>query len=342
MTTALSTNRAVQEERSHYIKRKPISNPDDYGVDKLHLSFPVWPPEFRSSRWSLKSYGPPNERVITSGWIEIGNDRCKLRIDVYRPNGHEWWCALQFNPARVVNPSGIALCRPRDLERVIDGATIKVRRHVVPKIGSHLFQVRRVDIGRTFREVSSPGRYLAGLHSVPKPRARFNSLIRGKDGVVETLRAGSKSGGCVSLYDKHRESSGLAPPGTLRCEVQARPSWCQRYGGIFVVEDLTGMNIGRLFRNRVRWFGLERHVMTGRTACEQILRSKDLDIRTREGLALYVLAIERGVEPGVTSRTATKYRGILRELAIAPIPGSSVDTVVSRLDFKSGTEIRVA
>ena len=218
---------------------------------------------------------------------------------------------------------------------------VEVRRFVAPTTAWELSSVKDLDVTRNFHGISSPGRYLSGLAAIPRTHASADSLYRGRDGLPETLRVGSKSGGWAVLYDKHRESPRLAPAGTLRFEIQGR-GWCKRYGGITCVEDLTPLNIARLVVNRVKWLGLESELMASETACAQILRNENYDARFRNGLALYVLDTQRGVSPAITPRTASKYIKALRELGIAPTSKTGVDPVVTRLDFRSGTEVEVA
>ena len=128
----------------------------------------------------------------------------------------------------------------------------------------------------------------------------------------------------------------------MRFEVQARQNWCRRYGGINTVADLTVPNLSRLMRNRLRWFGLEREVMTPETACGKIIRNRDLDKREQDGLIRYVLELQAGLDPTASPKSISKYRNRLGELNISPSLDSASDRSVAHLDFRAGAEVRVA
>ncbi len=280
--------------------------------------------------------------MFTSGALEIIYQGYSIRLRVYRSKLYGWRCFLHFNPSRIVQPVGIGLCRLRDLHEVIDEVMVIVSRHVRPLRPSDYYSVRRLDVARNFSGVVSPIDYLTGLFGVYRPHTKSASLIKGRDGIIGTLRAGSPSGGWVSLYDKHLESPHLAPEGTMRVEVQARQSWCRRYGGIYTVSDLTVENLSRLIRKRVRWFGLEREVMTFETACEKVLRSHQLDRRVQDNLIRYILEAQMGLDFTATLKSIAKYRGILGDLNISIQLDTDVRQSVGHLDLRTGTEVRVA
>ena len=218
--------------------------------------------------WKLRGHDTSDGPVITSGWLEIVYLGHTLRLYVFHRESCGWRCFLHFNPSRIVEPVGIGLCRLRDLHDVIDEVMNIVSQHVRPFGPSDYFTVRRIDIARNLRGIARPADYLLGLRSVYRPHATLTGLLGGAGPACGTLQAGSASGGKVKLYDKHLKDPHLAPPGTMRVEVEAHRGWCKKFG-IHTVADLSPVTVGRLVRNRLDWFGLERQVMTFETACER-------------------------------------------------------------------------
>jgi hypothetical protein len=337
-----STNRGETKVRSTNPTPSRLYQPDDYGIDKLRLAFPIRDPLFKSSKWVLNTHDGPSGAVAHSGHLEVSRRSHDFQINVYRSYG-SWMCSFEFNPARIVDPDGYGLCHPEDLADVIDEVTETVRSHVAPILPNDCFTVRRLDIARNFQGVDQPARYLLGLRPVARPYATRESLWFDK-GVPATLWAGLKSGDTVKLYDKHLQAPQLTPSGTVRVEVQALQGWCKRYGGIERVEDLTPENIDILFDNRTDWMGLKREVMTVESAIDKILQIEGMDVRTKLGLLEYASAVRRGTDPLLTVKASalTKYKQILKDLGIAPYLDVDFDRATFRLDFESGTEVRVA
>jgi hypothetical protein len=366
---SLSSNSTQQEEQSYRFRDQrlrnrssnrnrnsnrnrpnPLSNlqPADYGIDRLSLSFLISEGSLDPDVWDVfsgnRSAGNGSREVqIIKGEIQIGRPPRDIRVVVFRGGAFAYTCTIEFNPARWVDPFGIGLCRPQDLGAVVSSVMRRVSKYITPIDDLEDFEVRRIDVTRNFYDITNPSRYLFGLRAVPKSRATFNRLFSNPaSGVPETLEAGSKSGGKVMLYDKHAQVPSRAEPGTLRCEVQAHQSWCQRYGSIRTVSDLTAQNIDKLADDRFQWFGLEAEVMSYDTMCERIVGDESLSASTKIELLEYALARLRGDEHQMCSKTARKYSRLLRELNIAPYRESAMNFSISRLDFESGTEVQVA
>jgi hypothetical protein len=210
-----------------------------------------------------------------------------------------------------------------------------------PLVSLEEVQVRRIDIAQNFHDIAHPARYVLGLESVPRPNARKNYLYRGTTGLPQTLEAGSNAG-WVRLYDKGLEDPGVAPPGTMRVEVEAHRGWAERYGPIYTTADLTSENVVKIFLNRMRWFGVENEVMTFETARKEIYFSNALGTRRKMAMVQYMYNLEDGKPPGVSKRTISDYKSILRDLGIGPMRVGGADRSITRLDLASGTEIRVA
>ena len=343
--SSTSSNRAEHKVRSTNLAQDYDLHPADYGVDYVELSFMVrritTAVDDDDVIWKPRGYDTTEVSLITSGWLEIDYKGHTIRIRLFRSD-KGFRCYLHFNPSRIVQPLGIGLCRPRDLPAVIDDVMEVVSKYVRPYGPTAYFKVRRINIARNFYGVDSPIRYLTGLFKIRRPHAKYTRTWGGGDGKIGTLETGSKSGGKCKLYDKHLQSPHLAVPGTMRFEVEAHESWLKRLSGINTVSDLTVSAISKLMWNRMRWFSLETPVMNVKTAEERILRNQDLGTALQNGLLRYILERQFGLAISAKYQTVAKYGRILQELGIAVYADDVVEEQTCRLDFKTGTEVRVA
>ena len=353
---AAPSNRVENEEESprrrriEYISRERIKyiGSHDSGIDYLHLSFPILPPRLDLEDWRRVTTRAPGSPAITLGRRTFGRGPESYTLCVYKRRQHvgvlaDYWCALEFNPARFVDPVGIGLCDYGDLKDVARLVIGMACRHVRPITQIEDFQVRRVDLAQNFYGVQDPARYICGLRIVPRPYATSTSIFfDSRTGRPETIMAGSKSGGSVRLYDKSAHRLWQAPPGTMRFEIEARQGWCQRLGAISTFDDLTEANLVKLRENRSAWFGLEAQVMTTEAAFERIFDDSETGTRVKLELAKFILDRLRGRQTELSSRTAMSYQRRLRDLGIAPFSSAEADFTVTRLDVESGTELQIA
>lgn len=310
----------------------------DFGIDQLDLAFRLVRPNFK--KWELSTWtrdGVEHYKALRS----IGLPPAEIRLEVRgRSSNPIFTCYMSFNPSRLVDPFGIGLCSPLDVSclvaEVLDRSNLRSR--LLGEVDE--IKVRRIDIARNLRGIRHPWLYLRNLHPIPRRWCTKATLIAGSSGHLETLSAGSKSGGHVILYDKHAEAPDRAPRGTMRFEVQAR-TWAGRFGGIETVGDISGFSARRLVKNRLKWFGLESELMYMQTAVDRILDSQ-YSTRTQIQLLRHLSAQIHGRSPSGTPATVRKYDSLIRDLGIAPVLEGSMEALVTRLDFKSGGEIRIA
>jgi hypothetical protein len=338
----IPSNRGERQEES-VLEQRTDCMPADGGVDYLGLKCVARKPDYSSGDWILNQYGPLGGIPTVRGRMHVDVCGCAVEICSYSGGESSATCFVHFNPARFIDPWGIGLCRPSDLKMVIEEVVDGLRDYITILTDFEDLQIRRLDVARNFYCVSNPSKILRALHCVPKRHSTFTDLHSGPDGVCETLTSGSKSGGQGKLYDKFRESPGRCDPGTMRFEVQARQPWCER-NGLLTLSTITPISVDKLLRDRAKWFGLESDVMTVQTAFEIILDLADSELGTRKklGLMQFIHARARGELPKMSSRTAAEYRGLLREFGIAPTLEVNPDPSITRLDLRSGTEVKVA
>jgi hypothetical protein len=243
---------------------------------------------------------------------------------------------VSFNPARYVDPGGVLLCDIKDLQSIVNKVLRHIEQYVTlfPDMETTDIRVKRLDVASNFYGVDSPARYLRGLQPVRRPYAKTKLLYSD-----QTLQVGSKSG-VARLYDKHAHAPDLAPLGTLRFEVEARLGWLQK-NGINSLADVTSENIAKLFLERAKWFGVEREVMTTRSASEVITFS-NLGPTLKNNLLRYTYLKLRGNDPGVDEKTEAKYEAIFADFGICPYLEDVADRSITRLDLKSNREIKIA
>ena len=83
------------------------------------------------------------------------------------------------------------------------------------------WHVKRLDVAKDFDGVERPSELIRGLGLLPRRWCRMNATYADPKGNgAQTLQVGSGAGG-VRLYNKHVETKGDAPEGTVRWETEA-------------------------------------------------------------------------------------------------------------------------
>jgi len=200
-------------------------------------------------------------------------------------------------------------------------------------------RVVRLDLVRDFhlRDPSQLSPILDGLAMIPQnARHKVRRFSDGRTGQAETLRVGPGSW-AATLYDKHKESGGLAPPGSLRAEFRLRgkqlssqraiaanceirtlkdvsPDSCQSLRSLWW--DLVGFG---------NWVGGSEGVWT---------QLRDAGLSDRECLFFVGWAHARRdrVDIAISEKTERRFRRLLRQVSFSSSP-----TRV-RLNFESGEE----
>jgi len=99
-----------------------------------------------------------------------------------------YYCSVAFNPARLVDPKGILLCRVRQLPMIVESVLQTVQRYVplFPDMSAEDIRIKRLDVSCNFYGVTSPSRLLTGLQAVPRRGRRSPHMHSGPSG-AQTL-----------------------------------------------------------------------------------------------------------------------------------------------------------
>lgn len=82
------------------------------------------------------------------------------------------WGKVECNPARFADPDGCSLLEPRQLPAALSVMWAAAGAVTRPTCGLDDARLRRVDVARDFRGVTSPALYVEGLGPVKRPYAR--------------------------------------------------------------------------------------------------------------------------------------------------------------------------
>ena len=252
---------------------------------------------------------------------------------------------IEFNPSRFVDPAGFGLASLVDCLDVFPSvlAAAGVVVEAVHSDDLDSYSLRRVDVAKDFHSVVSPSALIRGLAPIPRRWARKNLVHAdpSRNG-AQTLLVGSKSGS-ARLYDKCAETGGLAPVGTVRCEIEARVDWVRKYGGVSTVADLHKLGLEELGRNRFEWSAMGVEVKSTNGVVDVVAQS-GLSPREQANFLGWLMTQSTPHAYVPASSTLAKYRKLQRELNISL--GGDVRDVVgfsTRLDWDSGQVItRVA
>jgi hypothetical protein len=310
------------------------------GVDTVGVSFPIvdadltsvgvsinTKPGVGSSAWrrALPGGGWVAGGVGGVAWVEanLPKRRFDQNVDVIEDS---------HVPAAVVECVAEALRYVEPCVRTsVDGTTVSASD---PKI-------TRLDLVRDF-QLSRPdriGTLLDGLAAVPRDgRLDVRRYADGRTGIAETLRVGPGAW-AATLYDKHAETQGSAPPGRLRFEARLRSrqltsSYTRAVGGpITTLRDVTPR---RLESIRHAWFRRAKFdVSCGTSDVWDRLAEADLSDRESLFFAGWLSARAAGRAPRLSPTTERRLRRLAAEL---DLHGSGRGDRV-RLDYQSGCEV---
>jgi hypothetical protein len=325
-----------------------------FGVDKVALSFPLRSFEPDPSAWSNRAEsdpGTPAAALTLSGSVTLGegDDQVAAFVGVRQVPEHascQWWGKVEFNPSRVVDPRGYGLAPVSQLRPAVHAVAKQLRALVEPEdhnTGS--WSVKRLDVARDFGDVEQAPTMIRALAPIHRPWARRNLVHADPSRLgAQTLMVGSGAG-VVRLYDKHAETSGVAPVGSVRWEAECRAGWLGSYGGMKRLQDVNEDAASQLARNRWEWSQMGAEVAGDLSRLVERVRASDLTVREQAAF-LGWLVMQAGGEAWVpgSRTTLAKYRKVQRDLGIAaPTDLVTTGAVVRRLDWDSGREVlRVA
>lgn len=336
---SIESKKTISNDYKHLKSALDKATPGRFGIDKLTIASRISESDYRSTDHWTKLWGRQGGGTVPrSRQVRFGSR--KVTLVVYRDRDFQPWCSISLNPSRFVDPVGDGLCRPEDIFLTIESAVMMASKYLSLFTPTGEMIVKRLDVAKD-RVVKYSLRYVQGLAGVHRPYATVDEP-GSQDG--NSWRAGSQSGGTVTIYDKGRQTGGKVADGLMRIEAQCRPRWLRTYGGISTVEDLTPQRIKDLARDRFQWFGFGREVISTGAAIERIWKDSWLDIRVKRGLSQYLRTLAFGKQPRISVPTESRYRTVLKKMNIAPrwrtIP-RQVGTV-NEFDLNSGTDVASA
>ncbi len=351
MVQGSASGRSVIVPLSNRRGTSSVSEGAALGVDKLSVSWAVPPGGFDPSPevWSKLSEVAPGKGQTGTVTRQLSAEvapgvRAFVGVSTVKETGASRG-KVEFNPSRVLDPDGWSLAPVE----AVGSALVKVLGVASDMVSipsdPAFVRLKRVDVARDFSEVESAPELIRGLGPIPRPWARRNNVHADPAAHgAQTLFVGSGAGG-VRLYDKHAETVGAAPPGSLRWEVEARSAWLSNYGQMGCLKDLCSESLALLVSSRWPWSQMGADVVSGFGAVLLKVKRSGLSEREQDKLIAYLVRQAAGEGwSSAGSATLAKYRKVQRELGIVVDRESiSAGSVTRRLDFESGREVvRVA
>jgi hypothetical protein len=330
-------------------------SPDGIGIDKVSFSFPIekyidipntWTHYKRQARGATVWTPKLNTELLLDPGVT-------LFVEVYWVGfTSTWYCRLEFNPARVVDPHGYGLCAVTDLPYTVGLAWDEAQALVFPACDLWEARLRRLDPARDGTCESDPHVFVQALARVPIPYAKKKLHGLSKEGVPETLYAGNDTTGLMRFYPKHDRDPAKAKPNDWRFEVEAYEPWLKDPGGMETFADVSSTAVLDFLVNRWEWAGMSTPIHT-KAGLIDLVMNADLGASNgklwtdakKERFIGHLSMIDSGrqpPEPGVALRA--DFNKAIRELGVCLGPDllATTDDTVGRLDFETGLEVRDA
>lgn len=315
------------------------------GIDKVKLAFPI---AVSTANRLLASSGTTVDGVSRSlyqhGYERIRHNADQLwkgTISIQREHGPVGF--VEFNPSRWVDPTGWTAAPLLDVHSVIGLAWESVSTVFEPVIDLPDAEVRRLDIARDFVGVEHPNHYLMRLDTNARAirTLQRTHFVSGKNGGW-TLQLTNGSGKHIRMYDKHRQTQGRAPEGSIRFEVELH-GWLRNHGSnIRTVSDITPSAVCRAARY---WWHESRFGTPLASADDMYARIHEVldGKRNSASLATAVYGYLRRKQEGdetidLSSDTRRHYEQTLRQAEAFLLRDDSSPSTRA-LDLDAGTEV---
>jgi len=316
------------------------------GVDRLSVSFPVDSAEGDEMAWDRSAVvgaGTPAERRTWSASVTVSGAKFFVGVSTLPPEApYRVAGKVEWNPSKVVDPEGWELASVGEAVLSIGAAASAARQLMHPVWDDpREWSLKRIDVAKDFAEVEEAPTLIRGLGAIHRPWSRLNQTHSDpKRHGAQTLMVGSGAG-VVRLYDKHAETNGEAPTGTVRWECEAR-AWAKEKGHMKMLGDIDSDSVEFLGQERFGWSGMGAEVAGSLSRLVAVVSECEY-LSSAEKRSFLGYLVEQSAGLGVASvskNTLTKYRRLQREVGIAaPCDFGSMLEVVRRLDWDSGREV---
>src|SRR5579862_5501156 len=250
-------------------------------IDRVSVAFPVAAFDERPGSWErvvrqLPGTEAESGTFVATVTLEGAEDPTGAYVSVQTPRspGMPAWAKVELNPSRYIDPKGWELSAGvGEALESLEAAWRAAASVVEPACDLEEATVKRLDLAKDF---SGAVGLLLPLSKAPVPSwARMRELFEDvRSGGALTLRVGGASN-FARAYDKYRETRGAAPEGMCRVELQCR-EWCERYGGLRSVGDLTEERVRALGADRFGWSNLGASVSASDEVWERVRSCEEL------------------------------------------------------------------
>lgn len=339
---SLTEGESVPRWNSTLAPLQPEALAGGVGVDRLSVSFPVR--RFAEpSRWDRVDYRYGDGQETVAATLRPSDGGPGLMVGVRTGQGGSWG-KVECNPSRLWDPAGCSLLPPRMLGAALEVMWAAARELTTPDCAPVEARVKRLDVARDFRGITSPPLYVQGLAPLHRSYARQKGVWHdAQAGGAQTLHVGNKGGGMVRLYDQHAAYAEKgAPEGSLRWEVEARRGWLGEMG-VTRVQHLDPVAVERMAAHRWEWSKMGTTV-TGPVNAVEVLQRAVAAGEVKQAVADRLLGsmVRRSFGFGQEARTSEwRHRDLAVRLGLTAEALWSDDLsrqASGRLDFETGTE----
>lgn len=325
------------------------------GIDKVAISFPITGFVNDDALWTGKRHrrrGSRDWSHFRQATIALSS-KADLYVEVYTvPTCASLWAKLEFNPSRIVDPTGYGLCEVRDLPFTTGIAWDAACDLLIPDCPVHEARLKRLDAARD-GTCADPALYVDAIYRVPAAYARDRAIWADPTTCQSgTLYVGGSTTGHVRFYAMHMNAPRKARPGDWRFEVEARDGWLEKPGCMKTLADVSSASVQALIRDRWDWVGMGTVVKTRDRWVHDLY---DATITTGSGTPMtdaqkerligYVTLLAAGRKPRSPSNSRlADYRRALRQVGVfLPTEEKLLRSTDGRsLDFATGTEVHAA
>ncbi len=350
--STFSSDRAKSSDEESNDRVAGLLSNSRFGIDMVAVSLPVSPDlcDLTHESWSpttVRNAGTERETSYREAKVE-GCPSVYVRLTEHPV----WQARVEFNPARLVDPEGAGLCSAMLLQPVVgrvlsSDALRPLAPHkdlltrdgeVLPELSDEVvagLPLKRLDVSLDL-VVEDTGVWMHRLLTVPAKHMKSSRKPAGSVGNQGTVYVGNQRE-FFRIYDKNRESKGVAPAGTLRVELQMRREWLKAHD-LLTLGQATPERLAGAFVSKWGRANFDTPLNLGSTsdtifsACPPLLAQRLLGV---------VVRAAEGKDPRLTDSQRKTYQKDLDRLGIVlGEPLKATGAAVKWLDVSTGHERR--